>query len=149
MNKESFYLRKTWNWERKSIIWPKILSRKKSSDSSEKHFRINLSRSVNGSLNIFDGNPLLVIHGSLISGLGYPGNLCPSRCRHLGSHRFRGEKCDQICWNLWPDLVTFWNLVTMFQVRFESIWFLPPDSYLRQYFDAMEEYFPSDGKNKF
>jgi len=35
---------------------------------------------------------------------------------------------------------------TQLEQEFQSIWFLPPSSYLRQWFDANAEYFPSDGE---
>ncbi|TRY73596.1 hypothetical protein TCAL_03344, partial [Tigriopus californicus] len=41
--------------------------------------------------------------------------------------------------------VGIWGTVEL-QVRFESVWFLPPDSYLRKWFDSRIEFFPSDGE---
>ena len=35
---------------------------------------------------------------------------------------------------------------TQLEQEFQSIWFLPPSSYLRQWFDANTEYFPGDGE---
>jgi len=34
---------------------------------------------------------------------------------------------------------------TQLEVRFETVWFLPPDSYLTAWFDAKEELFPAEG----
>ncbi len=31
-------------------------------------------------------------------------------------------------------------------MRFESVWFLPPDSFLVQWFEAKESLFPSEGE---
>ena len=41
--------------------------------------------------------------------------------------------------------VAIWGTVEL-EVRFESVWFLPPESYVRKWFDAREAYFPSDGE---
>lgn len=41
--------------------------------------------------------------------------------------------------------IGIWGTVEL-QVRFESVWFLPPDSYLRKWFDSRIEFFPSDGE---
>ena len=36
--------------------------------------------------------------------------------------------------------------ITMLRQEFKSIWFLPPSTYLRQWFDASDKYFPGDGE---
>ena len=36
--------------------------------------------------------------------------------------------------------------ITMLKQEFKSIWFLPPSTYLRQWFDASDRYFPGDGE---
>lgn len=41
--------------------------------------------------------------------------------------------------------MAIWGTVCL-EVRFESIWFLPPDTYLRQWFEATDDYFPGDGE---
>lgn len=41
--------------------------------------------------------------------------------------------------------VAIWG-TTELEVRFESVWFLPPTSYLAKWFSAKEGYFPSDGE---
>ena len=38
-----------------------------------------------------------------------------------------------------------WGLALL-ETRFESIWFLPETSYLRQWFDAKQTYFPGNGE---
>merc|ERR1719339_514034 len=35
---------------------------------------------------------------------------------------------------------------TQLQQEFDPIWFLPPTSYLRQWFEASDTFFPSDGE---
>ena len=35
---------------------------------------------------------------------------------------------------------------TLLEQEFQSIWFLPPSTYLRQWFDANSKYFPGDGE---
>eukprot|EP00095_Tigriopus_kingsejongensis_P000432 maker-scaffold171_size289870-snap-gene-1.38 protein:Tk00432 transcript:maker-scaffold171_size289870-snap-gene-1.38-mRNA-1 annotation:"conserved hypothetical protein" len=41
--------------------------------------------------------------------------------------------------------VGIWGTVEL-EVRFESVWFLPPDSYLRKWFESRAEYFPNNGE---
>ena len=38
-----------------------------------------------------------------------------------------------------------WQL-TLLEQEFQSVWFLPPSSYLRKWFEANERYFPGDGE---
>ena len=41
--------------------------------------------------------------------------------------------------------VGIWGTIEL-EVRFESVWFLPPSSYLAKWYSADEEFFPSEGE---
>lgn len=41
--------------------------------------------------------------------------------------------------------VGIWGVISL-ETRFDSTWFLPPSSYLSQWFTASKTYFPSDGE---